>query len=77
MKTSVFPSGDQPCRYDGPAGVICLAVPPPAGTVHTVEGCPPLNPSIVPSNDSAWSLLLRVIGAVSISVTARVSRSSA
>src|ERR1700748_839555 len=61
QKTIYFPSGDQPCIYDGPVGVICLASPPPIGTVKPTDApfspLPLLTASILPSNDMTWSLL--------------------
>ena len=63
VKTSHFPSGDQPCRYDGVCSVICFGLPRVEGKVKTLY-CPPwlalwsLIPSMVPSKDKTWSLLL-------------------
>src|SRR6267154_5922084 len=65
VNSSQRPSGDQPCRYDGPFAVMRFGVPPLVGTVYTIEtplssGELLLMASIRPSNDSTWSLLLRV-----------------
>src|ERR1039457_4834756 len=69
VNTSHFASGDQPCRCDGVLDVICLGVPPATGSVK-MRDCPPwlalwsLMPSIFPSKDKTWSLLLRLFGSV-------------
>src|SRR3569833_2651107 len=61
QKTIYLPSGDHPCMYEGPIGVICLASPPPTGTVKPTDApCSPLpllSASILPSNDFTCSLL--------------------
>src|ERR1039457_3098743 len=80
VNTSHFASGDQPCRCDGVLDVICLGVPPATGSVK-MRDCPPwlalwsLMPSIFPSKDKTWSLLLRLFGSVLSSDGFLVARS--
>ena len=75
VKTRYFPSGDQPCRYEGPVGVIRVGAPPAIGSVYTIDVGPLLIPSIRPSNESAWSLLQWTWAPVSIGADSRFARS--
>ena len=70
QKAIVFPSGDQPCQYDGPDGVISLGVPPVIGSVYIRDCRFPCDWSLiassVPSGETPWSLLQRVANPVSM-----------
>src|SRR3569833_2195631 len=78
QKTIYLPSGDHPCMYEGPIGVICLASPPPTGTVKPTDApCSPLpllTASILPSNEITWSLLFLLASTVLIAVGVLVAR---
>src|SRR5262245_36147474 len=83
VKYSHFLSGDHPWRYDGEVPVTRFGSPPVAGTTQTTDRFPSagsalalLMPSIVPSNESTWSLLLRVTAPVFSSATALLARSN-
>src|ERR1700743_1710626 len=79
QNTMYFLSGDQPCMYDGPVGVICLPSPPPIGTVNPTEApfspLPLLKASVLPSKDITWSLLFFEAAPVLISFGVPVDRS--
>src|SRR6266436_9704079 len=66
---SVFPSGDQPCQYEGDFCVMRRGAPPPIGTIYTRERCSSCELSLmtncVPSGEIPWSLLQCVANPVS------------
>ena len=60
VNASALPSGDHPCQYDGPSGVICRG-DPRLSAPHTRANCVGFRRvaegQFVPSGEMPWSLL--------------------